>query len=255
MASIGKIGTTLKENLLYKPVKALGEFKPMQKMKKKYQNGDADFMSAVGVTSIVLRDGVGCYLYVTQSMNNEKIPEDKRKFVAALDLVNGLLMMSMQIGMQMGFSKVQNKFFNKTLGKYFDRNAAKGYKAALGGTQKFKGIGGDEFHPALAQYRKTIVGAFTQVTSLIATTIVAKRMLVPFVSTPLAGKAKEWMSKDDKPTPVNPATVNKYDTEKKLDVTTADVKPQQAKSTEQPKQPEQAKGGNLIDKYVAKAGK
>lgn len=51
-----------------------------------YEKDNAKFMSAIGVTSIVLKDGLGCYLYVKQSLNNEKIPEDKRKFVAALDL-------------------------------------------------------------------------------------------------------------------------------------------------------------------------
>ena len=39
---------------------------------------------AVGtVSSIILKDGIGCAMYVTQSLNNDKIPEKKRKFVAA----------------------------------------------------------------------------------------------------------------------------------------------------------------------------
>lgn len=267
MVSIGKIGTAMKENLLYKPVKWMGDLNAMKKMNKNYQQGNDNVISAVGVTSIVLRDGLGCYLYVTQSLNNEKIPEDKRKFVAALDLVNGVLMMGLQIGMFFCFNKAQDKLFSKTLGKNFNRSAAKGYHAALAKTEKFKGISGDDFHPALDQYKGTIVSAFKQVSSLAATTIIAKRMIVPFISTPLAGKAKDWMSRNDKPVQVNPETENSFDTEKKLDVTTADAKVEVKKADETKAQKldvvsteksentakdETQNGNNLINKYLKK---
>ena len=128
--------------------------------------------------------------------------------------------------------------FDKIFGKFFDRNAAKGYAAALGGTEKFKGLTGDKFHPALQNYKDTISSAFAQLTSLAAATIVAKRMLVPFIATPLAGKAKDWMSRNDKPVTISDETKNSYNPDKKLDVTTADVKPQIAHSNK------------LLDSYV-----
>ncbi len=226
MASIGKVGTAMKENLIYKPMKWLGDNKWQKKLNKGYQVNDANIIGGVGVASILLKDGLGCYMYVTQSLNNEKIPEDKRKFVAALDLVNGVLMMSLQFLMFKTISnkKFQGKMFDKMFGKFFDRKAAKGYAAALGGTEKFKGITGDKFHPALQNYKDTISSAFAQITSLAAATIVAKRMIVPFIATPLAGKAKDWMCRNDKPVPVNEATKNSYNTEKTVDVSTADIK-------------------------------
>lgn len=53
-------------------------------------------ITAAMVTSIVSKDAVGCVLYTSQSATNKKIPEEKRPFVAALDLVNGILMVGGQ---------------------------------------------------------------------------------------------------------------------------------------------------------------
>ena len=227
MANISKIGTSLKENLIYKPANWLGETNFVKnKLGRKYQLNDNNLITAVGVGSVVAKDGIGCALYTYQSLNNKNIPEDKRPFVAALDLTNGILMISTQIAMTIGFTKFQNKLFAKTMGKFFNRSAAKGYQAVLSKTKEFKGIGGDEFHPAFDKYKGSIVSAFTQITGLTLSTIVAKRMIVPFLSTPLADSAKKWMMKDtdNKKPEVNPETKNNFDTEKTLNVSTASVK-------------------------------
>lgn len=225
MASISKIGTSLRENLLYKPANWIGNTNFVKKtLGRKYQLNDDNIITAVGVGSVVAKDGIGCALYTYQSLHNESIPEDKRPFVAALDLTNGILMISTQIAMTIGFTKFQNKLFAKTLGKYFNRSAAKGYKSVLSKTTQFKGIGGDEFHPAFEKYKGTVTSAFTQITGLALSTIVAKRMIVPFLSTPLADTAKKWMMNKDEKNVVSPETKNDFDTEKKLDVSTADIK-------------------------------
>ena len=64
---------------------------------KNYEKNNTKFIEGVAVTSIVLKDAVGCYMYVNQSLNNKKIPEEKRAFVAALDLANGGLMIAAQL--------------------------------------------------------------------------------------------------------------------------------------------------------------
>jgi len=243
MANIGKIGTSLKENLLYKPVNWIGNTNFVKnKLGRKYQINDNNLITAVGVGSVVAKDGIGCALYTYQSLHNENIPEDKRPFVAALDLTNGLLMISTQIAMTIGFTKFQNKLFAKSLGKYFNRSAAKGYQAVLSKTKEFKGIGGDEFHPAFDKYKGTVVSAFTQITGLALSTIVAKRMIVPFLSTPLADSAKKWMMKDKNQGNVTPEAKN--DQDKKLDVSTADVKEVKENN------PEIAHSSKLLDSYV-----
>ncbi len=242
MANIGKIGTSIKENLLYKPVNWLGKTDLVKnKLGRKYQLNDDNVITAVGVASVVAKDGINCGLYTYQSLNNQSIPEDKRPFVAALDLTNGILMMSTQIAMTIGFTKFQNKLFAKTLGKYFNRSAAKGYQSVLSKTNEFKRIGGDEFRPAFDKYKGTVVSAFTQITGLALSTVVAKRMIVPFLSTPLADSAKKWMMKDEKKPVVDSETKNNYDTEKTLDVSTASI-------TSSPKIA--AHGGGLVDSYI-----
>lgn len=62
-----------KKNWAEKTFKWLSETKFMKnKVFPNYEKDNAKFMSAIGVTSIVLKDGLGCYLYVKQSLNNEK---------------------------------------------------------------------------------------------------------------------------------------------------------------------------------------
>lgn len=255
MANIGKIGTSLKENLLYKPVNWLGNTNFIKnKLGKRYQINDGNFIAAVGVASVVGKDAINCGLYTYQSLHNESIPEDKRPFVAALDLTNGILMMTTQVAVTLGFTKVQNKVFNKAFGKYFDRAATKGYKSVLAKTKEFSGIGGDQFHPAFEKYKGNVAEAFKQITTLAIATIVAKRMIVPFLSTPLADKAKKWMMQNEqKEAQVNPETQNSFDIEKTLDVTTADIKPENTENNKKENKnnkPEISHGTRLIDTYV-----
>ena len=58
---------------------------------KFFGNPAANAAVAIATVSNVTKDGVNCAYYVTQSLHNERIPEDQRKFVAGLDLANGIL--------------------------------------------------------------------------------------------------------------------------------------------------------------------
>lgn len=199
------------------PIKKLSQSKWMKnKVFPNYEIDNAKFMALIGVTSIVLKDGFGCYLYVKQSLNNEKIPQDKRKFVAALDLANGGLMVLMQLLMFFTISnrKVQDKIFDKFFGKYFTRAADKTLKAKLQNIDKLKDITGKEFHKAREADKKGLKNAFSYLTSLAAATLIAKRIIVPFIATPLADKTKAWMCRNDKPAHIHKDTKNTYNTEK-----------------------------------------
>lgn len=240
-AGIGALGVVgYKKNWAEKTIKWLSETKFIKnKVFPNYEKDNAKFMSAIGVTSIVLKDGLGCYLYVKQSLNNKKIPEDKRKFVAALDLANGGLMIAMQLLMFFTISnkKVQNKIFNKLFGKYFTRSADKALQAKLGKIDKLKGMTGKEFHTAREADKKGLKNAFSYLISLAAATLIAKRIIVPFIATPLADKTKAWMSRNDKPIETHKDTKNTYNTEKpaaaKDDKDNKDTKTQFAGNNEQ----------------------
>lgn len=178
---------------------------------------NAAWIAGLGVASIVLKDGYGCYLYVTQSLNNKKIPEDKRKFVAALDLTNGGIMMLLQILMTYTISKktVQAKIFDKIFGKMFNRQASKSMQAILESKDHLKGKikGNQQFHREFEGYRDAAVSALGTLTALIAATTIGKRILTPLIATPLADKAKAWMCRNDKPAQIHEETKNTYNTE------------------------------------------
>ena len=167
--NVGKIGTFISDKLICKPLNAIGNMKCIEKLSKGYQSNDAKIIAGVSVGSIVLKDGLGCVMYVKQSLNNEKIPEEKRKFVAALDLINGILMVGTQIGMFFLFNKCQDKLFKKCFGKFFNRSALKGYMARLKGAKGMENLTGLDFHKGASNYKGTVATAFKQLTSLVVT--------------------------------------------------------------------------------------
>lgn len=165
-----------------------------------YRKDNLKFIGALGIASIALKDGLGGYMYVTQSLNNKKIPEEKRKFVAALDLTNCGLMIASQILMFLTISnkKVQERMFNGIFKKIFDSPVAKTCEEKIRNNPKFKDLSTKEFSEIFGKFKKDVSGFFGIFTSLVASTIIAKRVFVPFLATPLADKAKKAMCKNDK---------------------------------------------------------
>lgn len=198
---------------------SLSRSKASLKIAEKYQDQkkNAAWLAGLGVASIVLKDGYGCYLYVTQSLNNKKIPEDKRKFVAALDLTNGGIMMALQTLMTYTVSKkvFQEKLFNKLFGRMFNRQASKSMQAIMESKEQLKGKikGNQDFHKEFSSYKDSAISALGTLTALIAATTIGKRILTPLIATPLADKAKAWMCRNDKPPKIHEGTKNTYDTE------------------------------------------
>lgn len=163
----------------------------------KVLNNDRKFIDGLGVASIVAKDGLGCYLYVTQSLNNKDIPEDKRRFVASLDLTNGLLMIALQILMFKTVSNkvTQTKMFEKIFGKIFDRPLKKFYRANTKLRPEYSNLTDIDYSKGFTSIRNKVRDAFGGLVSLAAATIVGKRMLVPFIATPLAGTVEKQMLK------------------------------------------------------------
>lgn len=156
---------------------------------------------AMVMASIVSKDLVGCYYYTTQSLNNQKIPEEKRKFVASVDLMNGLVMVFGQILAGIGFEKVLNKFlFKNFIDKKLDNDVLKVHAKKLTENLKKAGEGCniEEIHNELVkQYGseslkyKAMKGGLKLLIVFAATTALTKRVLAPLLSTPLAGWFKE----------------------------------------------------------------
>ena len=200
MIGVSNVLNKTADYCLTKPINAISGTRVSKYVCKNFEENNLKVIGGIAMLSIILKDGLGCYLYVKQSLHNKKIPEDKRKFVAALDLTNGGLMILMQLLMYKTISneKIQAKLYDKFLKKYIDRPARKAYRELLAKTEKFKTLSGKEFNPAFEQFVKNSRKTFGLLTSLVAATIIAKRVIVPFVATPLADKAKAWMCRNDK---------------------------------------------------------
>lgn len=196
---------------LKKPLNMLANSKASTYVCKNFEGNNLKVIGGIAMFSIILKDGLGCYMYVKQSLNNKKIPEDKRKFVAALDLTNGGLMILMQILAYKTISneKVQAKIFDKVFKKFFDKPARSAYLEIMKKTKGLENLSAKSFNPAFEKLTKDAKKTFGLLTSLVAATIIAKRVFVPFIATPLADKAKAWMCRNDKPAAQEPSEAPK----------------------------------------------
>jgi hypothetical protein len=191
MSRIGRI-----PNFIFiKPIRALGNSRIMRKVDEAFQN-KTKVVSAIAVGSLVLKDGIGGVMYVYQSLHNEKIPEDKREFVASLDFTNTGVMITTQLAM---FALIQRPgaqkwLFNKMFGKYFDRAARKTYHSAVRNKAEVPVIG-TTVHGEIDKLENSARKTFEVVTSIVAATVIGKRILTPFIATPLADYAPPLLHK------------------------------------------------------------
>lgn len=220
--SIGtKIGTTIAKATNLKPAVKLG---------KKFEIDAEKALATATVTSIILKDGIGCAMYVGQSINNDKIPEKKRKFVAALDLTNGILMIGAQIAMFFAMRKYSGAIFKKIFNKSFNPTS-KANTVSRMRMQDMKKTGHTlKKQPIEKEFDKSEKGAldlFKFVADVSAATIVGKRIIVPLIATPLAKKVEKKMEKhhagetpktDAKPQEETKSTDKQQATGKNLDV-------------------------------------
>jgi len=191
---------------------------------KKLQQGYAEpakFAAAMLVTSIVSKDLVGCFIYTKQSLTNEKIPPEKRGFVAAVDLMNGLVMVGGQflVG-KIIESKLTPKLESKYTGMLKDKFTGKetsvdgGSKAVFAKDNLYdlvhqvakeknlslEGVDVGKLISKIEKQRKApFISGFGILVTAIATTALTKRTLAPLISTPLAGWFKEKFMDKKKP--------------------------------------------------------
>ena len=167
----------------------------------------------------VAKDAINCGFYVSQSLGNKNIPEEKRKFVASLDLANGILMITTQLlsGYYFTNKAVQAKITNKLFGKI-----GESYKKFIEHTTSNMALDKD----LIAKLERNIENnkiagrckaGFTAISTVIITTVIAKRIVVPFIATPLATWFKnKYMDKKQ------PASVENYN---KIDISNSPYRP------------------------------
>ena len=151
----------------------------------------------IATVSNVSKDAVNCAYYTIQSLNNERIPEDQRKFVAALDLSNGIMNVGVQIAMAFGLSKWVESIFDNKLAKSKDfslkEDVIKEKFAKLPEELKKKTTEAQ----FLKDYAQKMEGrvklartGFTVLFVNIAMQILTKRIITPLFATPMASYFK-----------------------------------------------------------------
>ena len=158
-----------------------------------------DLAKTLALISTTTKDAVNCYYYTTQSYNNKKIPEDKRKFVAGIDLANGILNVITQFTLGMYVNKKSDKWFDKLLsgGVSPTTDAINKYRKdadAILSKFNIKCTDGN-IEKAIKTFNKVTKSGFGVILVLVVTQILAKRVIVPFLATPLAGVFKDIMEK------------------------------------------------------------
>lgn len=190
----------------------------------------AQYASKMFLISIVSKDVINTCLYTYQSINNDKIPKEKRSFVAANDLILGFFNFFGQIGSYMIFDRyvtpwLAGRFYtgaveNKKTGEYTQRysnapaslDSIKNYAAEVI-KEKEKDFKINTVEALNPENLETISKAMIEkygyksspgkalatgvgvVVTALATTALIKRTVSTIFSTPIAGKLSDMANK------------------------------------------------------------
>lgn len=224
--------------------------KKMSKGLEKGYREPAKVAALALVTSLVTKDAANCVIYTSQSLNNPRIPEDKRRFVGYMDLINGAINVVGQIGSYLlvehlltpklqglwsgtiekrggNITRTKSLFANDNITNIV-AGVIENKKAEL---EKIENVKVDDL---LASVKDISAGLFKKlgregskakdittgvgiVVSSLATTAFIKRIITPLFATPLAGKladsvnAKEAAQKDKIALEAAAVASSKYD--------------------------------------------
>ena len=187
MANISGIEKNVGRGLDYTARKILA--KPLASAAK----DPAKWVGIMLVTSLVSKDAVNCYYYVTQSLHNKKIPEKKRGFVASLDLMNGILNVVGQLGVYFLVEKTAKKaLFKKLVSNKVDTDLLKIHAKKIVAASKEK-LSLEAVHKELikqhgagSKQMKALESGFSGLLGFVVTAAFAKRIISPLLGTPMA---------------------------------------------------------------------
>ena len=166
-----------------------------------------DIAAKIALISTTSKDALNCYYYTTQSWNNEKIPEENRKFVALMDFMNGVLNVSIQFLMGTWVERKSSAIFDRLFGKHFGPEAAQ--KLFEKAQQQGKNFSLEQIADRLKTNKKWGSGGFKVLAVLAVTQVFCKRVITPLFATPLAAWLKGLVDKKNKPEASSVNTDNK----------------------------------------------
>ena len=150
-----------------------------QFMSKMVPERAGDMAATIAIASTTTKDLVNCGYYTYQSLTNDRIPEEKRKFVAGIDLSNGILNVLGQLTVGM--------FVKNRTDDWFDR-------LFISDKTIFKGIA-NKVRNLDKSLIKCARGGFGLIVTLLTCQVLLKRVVTPFIATPMAHYFKEYADK------------------------------------------------------------
>ncbi|MCQ2958519.1 MAG: hypothetical protein MJ180_06450 [Candidatus Gastranaerophilales bacterium] len=148
-------------------------------------------LATITTLSCVSKDAVNCAFYTWQSCTNKRIPDDKRNFVAGLDLSNGILNVTLQLGAGLLFDKV---VFPKLYDDFIGKKCFEKLPQKL--VEKYKDLSLAKAEQHTKLLNKLARNGLMVIGTLVLTQILVKRVLVPSIATPMATYFKEKFDKN-----------------------------------------------------------
>ena len=131
-------------------------------------------------TSLIAKDAIGCYLYVSQARRNKKMTPKQRADVANYDLANGIINIGLQLLAVKPIENLMKDIVDSKLMQKFFKNL----DARLGSTDN-KAV------MKLLKNKKNLTEGAVALFSTIICQYIIKRGISPFFSVPAGEKTKQ----------------------------------------------------------------
>lgn len=131
-------------------------------------------------TSLILKDAVGCYLYVSQARRNKEFTPKQRSDIANYDLANGLI----NIGLQLAAVKPIENLMTKMVDSKWAKKMFTNLDEKLGDSNNKNVM-------KLLKNKKRITEGTVALLSVIICQYFIKRVVSPFLSVPAGEKSKQ----------------------------------------------------------------
>lgn len=183
-------------DIINKPIKRFANSGLMERVCKRYRSNDGNYIAAFSVGAMILKDAYNCGIYVAQNERNKSIPDDKRRYISMFDVMNFLLITGVQLLTYATIAQkaTQAKIFDKIMGRHFTPEKMMRLEEKL--QRRFPQMSPHDITANINKYKDNVALSFEHLFSLITTLILAKRVIVPLLATPLAEKAEKKFSAD-----------------------------------------------------------
>lgn len=131
-------------------------------------------------TSLILKDAVGCYLYVSQARSNKKFTPQQRSDIANYDLANGVINIGLQLAAVKPIENLMTKVVDSKLMKKMFNNL----------DERLADTNNKNVMKLLKNKRRLTEGAVALL-SVIVCQYFIKRVVSPYLSVPAGEKSKQ----------------------------------------------------------------